>query len=93
MITEILKTGIENAIPGRELCQLLNLNMRELTSTIQRERLKGEPICANSGKNPGFFLAANKREMERYCKSLLSRAGEIHRTRNACKKTIEKLPD
>lgn len=92
MIFEFLSEGAENARTGRELCEMLNINARELTAAIEKERRAGKPICAATGKTPGYFLAANQTEMERYCRSLLRRAGEIHKTRRACMMTIEELP-
>lgn len=92
MIAELLKEGRENARTGRKLCELLNITIRELTAGIERERRQGQPICASTGSNPGYFLAANKEEMQHYCNSLHKRAGEIHKTRRACIKTIENLP-
>lgn len=93
MIHEILSEGAENAKTGRELCKALELNLRELTAIIERERRQGQPICASSGNNPGYFLAANKEEMQRYCNALSHRAGELHKTRKACIKTIDQLPE
>lgn len=93
IIAEILYTGRENVQTGKSLCALLNLKMRELTQEIEQERRDGQPICASTGGNPGYFLAANKGEMQRYCKSLLRRAGEIHKTRKACIETIDSLPE
>ncbi|MFY9121467.1 MAG: hypothetical protein WAO57_14220 [Syntrophomonadaceae bacterium] len=92
MIFEILSEGAENARTGKEICNLLNITARDLTAAIERERRAGKPICASTGSNPGYFLAANQEEMQRYCKSLLHRAGEIHKTRQACIKTMENLP-
>ena len=92
MVFEILTEGAENARTGKEICGILNITMRELTAIVERERRAGAPICANTGDPPGYFLAANKEEMQRYCNSLLKRAGEIHKTRRACMKTIDKLP-
>lgn len=92
MIFELLSEGAENAITGRELCEILNIKMRDLTAAIERERRDGKPICAKTGSNPGYYLAANKEEMAGYCKSLLHRAGEIFKTRRACIQTIDKLP-
>jgi len=91
MVYELLETGAENAITGKYLCELLEIPARELTAAIERERRDGHPICANSGKNPGYFLAATADEMKRYCNSLLHRAGEIHKTRRACMQAIERL--
>ena len=93
MIYEILLEGAENARTGKELCKALNITPRELTVAIERERRTGRPICAATGKTPGYFLAANREEMQRYCGSLYRRAGEIFKTRRACLKTIEELPE
>lgn len=92
MIFEVLAEGAENARTGKEICKLLNITARDLTAAIERERRQGQPICASTGSNPGYFLAANQDEMQHYCRSLLHRAGEIHKTRSACIKTIDKLP-
>ncbi len=93
MIAEMLGTGRQNAMTARYLCDLLGLTPRELTLAIESERRKGEPICASTGEPCGYFLAADREEMEHYCRSLWKRAGEIHKTRRACLKTIESLPE
>lgn len=92
MIAEILTEGKENARTGRELRNLLHITARDLTAAIEKERRDGQPICASTGSNPGYYLAADKEEMQQYCNSLMRRAGEIHKTRRACIKTIAKLP-
>lgn len=91
-VSEILLEGAENAKTGKEICKALNIAPRDLTAAIERERRQGQPICASTGNPPGYFLAANKEEMQRYCRSLMHRAGEIHKTRKACIKTLEDLP-
>lgn len=94
MINEILLTGAENATSGTDICSMLHISKRELTATVERERRDGHPICASTdAKNPGYYLAANKDEMQRYCNSLFHRAGEIHKTRRACLGTMDKLPE
>lgn len=92
MITEVLAEGAENARTSKEICNLLNITIRELTHAVARERRAGAPICAGTGTIKGYFLAASQDEMQRYCNSLLHRAGEIHKTRAACIKTMEQLP-
>lgn len=92
MISEILSPGAANALTGKEICNLLGITPRELTAAIERERRKGKPICAATGGRPGYFLAENREEMERYCRSLFHRAGEIHKTRKACLKALATLP-
>ena len=93
MVYELLAEGAENARTGKYICNLLNISDRELTQQVERERRAGKPICAASGAKPGYFLAANKDEMQRYCKSLLHRQKEIGKTRTACIKTIKQLPE
>lgn len=91
-ITDHLNTGKENAITANELCTLLNISIRDLSAAVERERRKGSPICASNGKKPGYYLAANKEEMQEYCKILYKRAGEIHKTRKACLISMINLP-
>lgn len=93
MISELLLKGAENAQTSSDLCSLTGLTARELTLMVERERRQGSPICASTGSKPGYFLAGNKEEMQTFCNSLLHRAGEIHKTRKACLKTLEKLPE
>ena len=92
MIYEILSEGANNAITGAEICKSLGINCRELTERVSQERRNGKPICASTGKTPVYFLAANQEEMEQYCNSLKHRAGEIHKTRKACIRTLAALP-
>lgn len=93
MISEILFEGIEKAQSGRSICRLLNISPRDLTQAIEDERRQGRPICATSnGTRPGYYLAATQEEMQNYCRRLNHRAGEIHKTRRACMKTIPNLP-
>lgn len=93
LVTPLLNTGKENAIPGRELCQILDVPSRVLARMIENERRAGSPICANPGVPCGYYLAANKAEMEDYCASLRKRAGEIFKTRRSCMKSAERLPE
>lgn len=96
MIHEILNRGAENAINGRDICDLLDINRRDLQAAVNRERRAGQPICASTGSGnriAGYYLAANKEEMQSYCNSLQHRAGEIHRVRKACLSLMDTLPE
>lgn len=93
MIHEHLQRGVENAQSATELCALLGMERRELSAAVERERRAHIPICATTrGKRRGYYLAADKEEMRRYCSSLLHRAGEIHKTRRACMAAMDSLP-
>ena len=92
MIKELLLEGKENAQSGRDLANIAGLTLRELTAQIERERRAGAPICAHSGKNPGYYLAASADELQEYCNALEHRAGELNKTRAACLDTLDTLP-
>lgn len=92
IIHEVLSKGASNAKTGRELAQLFNCNIRDITETIERERRAGQPICANArGKNAGYFLAETPEELEAYCNQLYHRGGELFKTRRALINTLEQL--
>ena len=92
MINEILKTRTENAITADRICDILGISKKDLAKAINKERQAGHPICANTSKHPGYYLAANKTEMFIFCNSLKHRAGEIFKTRKACLDMIDNLP-
>lgn len=93
MIHELLTEGRENARTGRELAAVLNLNIRDVTEAIEAERRAGFPICAASGDNPGYYLAATPEELERYCKALYKRGGELFKTRRALLSVLKQLQE
>ena len=93
MIHEVLMCGEENAIPGKALVEMLELkDIRELTRIVEQERRSGHPICATTDhKNPGYFLAENPMEMERYIHSLDRRLKNVRLTREACQETLNRM--
>ena len=93
MISDYLLEGAENAQTAQDLARLLGISSREITATIGKERLAGKPICASSGANPGYYLAANRQEMKDFCRNLEHRIGEVTKTLHACKKTATTLPE
>lgn len=92
-IADFLKKGKDNAITGAELCQLTGMNSIEVRTAIMRERRSGQPICAEVGTRPGYFLAETREEMQKFCDSLRHRAGEIFKTRAACLAQLDNLPE
>ena len=84
MIHELLSTGKENALSGKELAQLLDMELRSITENIEKERRQGQPICASyGGEKPGYYLAANKEQLQEFCKALKHREKELSKTRQA----------
>lgn len=93
MIYELLAHGRENARTGRELAALLGCNIREVTEQVERERRQGHPICAASGDTPGYYLAADADELDRYCARLKGRAVELFKTRQALIRVLREIRD
>lgn len=83
MIAELLSVGRENARTGKELAAVIGCDIREITAAVERERRQGQPICAATGENPGYYIASDAEELERYCNRLHHRAAELYRTRQA----------
>jgi len=94
MIFELLSTGRENARTARELAAICGTDRRSISLLVERERRAGKPICATcDGAAPGYYIAADRAEMEQYCDNLRHREREIAKTRRACAATIADLPD
>lgn len=83
MIAELLSVGRENARTGKELAAVIGCDIRDITAAVERERRQGQPICAATGENPGYYMASDAEELERYCNRLHHRAAELYRTRQA----------
>lgn len=93
MIFELLDTGERNAHTARELAKLTGTNRRSISILVERERRAGKPICATCDRTtPGYYIPATRGDMERYCRRLQHRAGEIYKTRAACIETLDSLP-
>lgn len=93
MIHELLDTGRENARTGRELAALLHCSMRDITAQVEKERRDGHAICAATGENPGYYLAAGAEELQDYCDRLKGRAIEVFKTRQALVKVLQGIRD
>ena len=93
MIHELLCIGRDNPTTGKDLAASLNCGIRDITQQIERERREGRPICATTGDNPGYFLAANEEELLQYCNRLKSRAIELFKTRQALLLELKRLHD
>lgn len=94
MIHEMLMTGRENAIPGRQLANALDMDIRAFTKQIERERQTGAPICAvTTGEALGYFLPADTSDLDQYCRSLDRRLKNLQKTRLAVGDTLEKMAE
>lgn len=73
-IFDLIPTGEENAIPGRELARLLNCRYRDITLSVNCLRQQGAVICSCSA---GFFKPADDAELLHFVRMMKSRAREI----------------
>lgn len=77
-IEDLLKTGKENAISGRELKAICKCSERDVCRMIQEARTRRKvPICASARKPWGYYLPANAEELQDYCGRLGHRAREL----------------
>ena len=90
-IQDLLKTGKENAISGRELAAILNCDIRKITAKIEQERLLGAPICATCDK--GYYLAEKSSDLQEYISRLSKRATRMLKITSALKNTMLEMPD
>lgn len=80
-IADLLSHGQENAIPLRELKNLLHLDGRTVRLMIRAERLSGTPILSDN--RTGYFLPGNDHERVRCVRSMRRRAAEIVKAADA----------
>lgn len=92
MIHELLAEGAENARTGKELAAVCGCDIRDITAAVERERRQGQPICAATGENAGYYLAADADELQKYCNRLHHRAAELYKTRQALLNVLRQLP-
>lgn len=92
MINELLSYGEENARTGRQLAELLGVDIRAVTLQIKKEREQGFPICAtSSGESSGYFLTDSPEVLQDYCNRLYHRGGELFKMRRALLKVLENM--
>lgn len=91
-VSDYLLNGAENALDARTLAALMKIDRRTVTQRIESERRSGMPICAAvTGRNLGYFLAANADELTAYLASFDRRIKQVTLTRDACRRTLEKM--
>ena len=90
-IASLLPVGKENAISTHDLVQLTGCNSaRELQQYIAVERNRGAVICSST--TGGYFLPANHKETEEFCKVLENRAKNTILALRSAKQSL-KVPE
>lgn len=77
-IMELLQEGEENAINAKELAKYYNCDTRSITQEIHNLRRSGKVILSNNvGRTCGYYLPADRAEVERFAKTMHSRLKQI----------------
>lgn len=92
-IENYLPEGGESPVTAKELKRRTGVNVRMITAAIQRRRREGVPIVGSKGENPGYFIAITADELRDYCGRLKREEKALRKTRKACEKIIESLPE
>lgn len=87
-ISSILSVGQENAVNLKYLMKITGMDNRTVRKTIEDERRRGIPICADCVA--GYYLPTTEDEKMRCVRSMRHRATEIFRTAKAIE---EAAPD
>ncbi len=74
-IAALVPIGSSRAVSLRRLAEMAGLSERDTRRAIQRERLRGIPICSDN--LTGYFLAENDAERAAFCRSMRHRARQI----------------
>lgn len=82
-IADFLRPGQQNAIPLKQLKNLLHLDGRKVRLMIRAERLAGTPILESSRATGGYYLPSTPDERARCVQRLRRRAAEIVRVADA----------
>lgn len=85
--------GPRRAIKAKNLAEALGLDDpegRQVREMINRIRLAGEPICSETGTNPGFFWPLSGQETEHTLATLISRENKIREVRRGFQRGRER---
>lgn len=73
-LINFLSVGAENAITAKELSNLLNTNVRNITLEINSLRKRGIIICSKAN---GYFFPADEVDVVEFCRRTNSRIRDI----------------
>lgn len=82
-IADFLSHGQQNAVPLKQLKELLHQDGRTVRLMIRAERLSGTPILESSKATGGYYLPSTPDERARCVQSMRHRTAEIVRVADA----------
>ena len=91
-IADYLPTGKQNAVPSKELADLLGFDtVRELQKSIERERQAGAVILSTCTDGGGYFLPANESEIREFIRTLSNRAKNTRRSMESAQDALNEM--
>ncbi len=91
-IADYLPTGKQNAVPSKELADLLGFDtVRELQKAIERERQAGAVILSTCTDGGGYFLPADESEIKEFIRTLSNRAKHTRRSMESAQDALDKM--
>lgn len=91
-IADYLPTGKQNAVPSKELADLLGFDtVRELQKSIERERQAEAVILSTCTDGGGYFLPANESEIREFIRTLSNRAKNTRRSMESAQDALDEM--
>lgn len=76
LIEEYIGVGKANAVPRKTLCEMTNMNDREMREAIEAAKHAGIPICSDSA-GKGYYIVETVEEAKEYLRREEGRAKAI----------------
>lgn len=81
---DLIPCGRANAVTGKQLMAITGTKeLRSISKEVELIRRSGTPVCATTGKNPGYFRPETAKELLNYIRSFNRRLREMRRTLEA----------
>ncbi len=91
MISEVLRTGKENALTMADLERKTGRNRRDIQKMIAEERAGGQLILSSTKGRGGYFLPGNAGELREYVRSMEARARATFRACTAARRALKAM--
>jgi len=88
-VWKYLGYGAETATTARDLAAMIGVSdPRVITRQIEKERLRGHPVCASQN---GYFLPADATELDRYLRAFQRRRAQTAQTEKALRLALDTM--
>ena len=89
---DLIPCGRANAVTGKQLMEITGArDLRSISKGVELIRRSGTPVCATTGKNPGYFRPETAKELLNYVRSFNRRLREMRRTLEALEAVAQSM--